>query len=137
MVVKKASLLVVQGVEQGTRLELGERALALGRDARNEIRILDSEVSRLHATIQRVKDDFVLTDRNSSNGTFVNGTTIRSHVLVDGDQVQLGNTLLLFSDTSDEAWHEKAAERVNILRRHDPADRSSIVTHMGQGPSVA
>lgn len=127
----------MQGVEQGTRFELGERALALGRDARNEIRILDSEVSRLHATVQRVKDDFVLTDRNSSNGTFVNGTAIRSHVMVDGDQIQLGNTLLLFSDTSDEAWHDKAAERVNILRRHDPADRSSIVTHMGQGSSVA
>jgi len=66
-VVKKVSLLVVQGVEQGARFELGDRPLAVGRDARNEIRILDSEVSRNHATIQQVKEDFVLTDRNSSN----------------------------------------------------------------------
>lgn len=130
---KKASLLVVQGVEEGTRFELVDRPLAIGRDARNEIRILDNEVSRLHATIQRVKDDFVLTDRNSSNGTFVNAKAIRSHVLIDGDQVQLGNTLLLFSDTSDEAWKDDAADRVQMLRRHDPADRSSIVTHFGQG----
>ena len=130
---KKASLLVVQGVEQGTRFELVDRPLALGRDARNEIRILDSEVSRLHATVQRVKDDFVLTDRNSSNGTYVNGTAIRSHVLVDGDQIQLGNTLLLFSDSSDDAWKDNAADRVQLLKRHDPADRSSIVTHFGQG----
>lgn len=130
---KKASLLVVQGVEQGTRFDLGERPLAVGRDARNEIRILDSEVSRLHATIQRVKNDYVLTDRNSSNGTFVNGAAIRSHVLVDGDQIQLGNTLLLFGDASRDGWKDNAAERVQLLRRHDPADRSSIVTHMGQG----
>ena len=128
---KKASLLVVQGVEQGTRFELVDRPLALGRDARNEIRILDSEVSRLHATIQRVKDDFVVTDRNSSNGTFVNGAVIRSHVLNDGDQIQLGNTLLLFSDTSGEGSKHNAADRVQMLRRHDPADRSSIVTHLG------
>ena len=67
-VVKNASLLVVQGIEQGARFELGDRPLAMGRDARNDIRILDSEVSRNHATIQRVKDEFVLTDRNSSNG---------------------------------------------------------------------
>ncbi len=129
---KKASLLVVQGVEQGTRFELVDRPLALGRDARNEIRILDSEVSRLHATIQRVKDDFVVTDRNSSNGTYVNGTVIRSHVLVDGDQIRLGNTLLLFSDVSQDGWKPNAADRVQLLRRHDPADRSSIVTHLGQ-----
>ncbi len=132
VVVKNASLLVVEGVEQGARFELGDRPLAMGRDARNDIRILDSEVSRNHATIQRVKDNFVLTDRNSSNGTRVNGNTIRSHALVDGDQIQLGNTLLLFSDASREGWKENAADRVNLLRRHDPADRSSIVTHMGQ-----
>ena len=132
VVVKNASLLVVEGVEQGARFELGDRPLAMGRDARNDIRILDSEVSRNHATIQRVKDNFVLTDRNSSNGTRVNGTAIRSHALVDGDQIQLGNTLLLFSDASRDGWKENAADRVNLLRRHDPADRSSIVTHMGQ-----
>ena len=129
---KNASLLVVQGVEQGTRFELGDRPMAVGRDARNDIRILDSEVSRNHATLQKVKENFVLTDRNSSNGTLVNGSAIRSHVLVDGDQIQLGNTLLLFSGASREGWRETAAERVQFLRRHDPADRSSIVTHMGQ-----
>ena len=130
--VKNASLLVVQGVEQGTRFELGDRPMAVGRGARNDIRILDSEVSRNHATVQKVKENFVLTDRNSSNGTLVNGSAIRSHVLVDGDQIQLGNTLLLFSGASREGWRETAAERVQFLRRHDPADRSSIVTHMGQ-----
>jgi two-component system, NtrC family, sensor kinase len=132
VVVKNASLLVVEGVEQGARFELGDRPLAMGRDARNDIRILDSEVSRNHATIQRVKDNFVLTDRNSSNGTRVNGIAIRSHALVDGDQIQLGNTLLLFSDSLRDGWKDNAADRVNLLRRHDPADRSSIVTHMGQ-----
>ena len=131
-VVKNASLLVVQGIEQGARFELGDRPLAMGRDARNDIRILDSEVSRNHATIQRVKDEFVLTDRNSSNGTLVNGVAIRSHMLADGDQIQLGNTLLLFSNVSRDGWKANAADRVNLLRRHDPADRSSIVTHMGQ-----
>ena len=129
---KKASLLVVQGVEQGARFDLGDRPLAMGRDARNDIRILDSEVSRHHATIQRVKDEFVLTDRNSSNGTIVNGSPIRSCELVDGDQIQLGNTLLLFSDESRAGWSDNAAERVQLLRRHDPADRSSIVTQLGQ-----
>ena len=50
-VVNRASLLVVQGVEQGARFELGEQPIAMGRGVQNEVRILDTEVSRLHATI--------------------------------------------------------------------------------------
>ncbi len=128
--VNRASLLVVQGVEQGARFELGERPVSMGRGVQNEVRILDTEVSRLHATIQQVKDTFVLTDRNSSNGTLVNGVAVRSHVLVDGDQVQLGHTLLLFSDAERDSVSQAAAERVQFFQKNDPADRSSIVSQL-------
>jgi len=130
VVVNRASLLVVQGIEQGARFELGEQPVAMGRGVQNEVRILDTEVSRLHATIQRVKDAFVLTDRNSSNGTLVNGVAVRSHSLADGDQIQMGHTLLLFVDAERESLSHTAAERVQLLQRHDPADRSSIVSQI-------
>ncbi len=130
VVVNRASLLVVQGVEQGARFELGEQPVAMGRGVQNEVRILDTEVSRLHATIQRVQDTFVLTDRNSSNGTLVNGVAVRSHSLADGDLIQLGHTLLLFADAERESQSHTAAERVHLLQRHDPADRSSIVSQI-------
>ncbi|MBC8115916.1 MAG: GAF domain-containing protein [Candidatus Saccharimonas sp.] len=130
VVVNRASLLVVQGVEQGARFELGEQPIAMGRGVQNEVRILDTEVSRLHATIQRVKDTFVLTDRNSSNGTLVNGVAVRSHSLADGDLIQLGHTLLLFADAERESLSHTVAERVHLLQRHDPADRSSIVSEI-------
>lgn len=130
VVVKRASLLVVQGVEQGARFELGEQPIAMGRGVQNEVRILDTEVSRLHASIQRVKDTFVLTDRNSSNGTLVNGIAVRSHSLADGDQIQMGHTLLLFVDAERDSLSHTAAERVQLLQRHDPADRSSIVSQI-------
>jgi two-component system, NtrC family, sensor kinase len=128
VVVNRASLLVVQGVEQGARIELGEQPVAMGRGVQNEVRILDTEVSRLHATIQRVKDTFVLTDRNSSNGTLVNGVAVQSHPLADGDLIQLGHTLLLFVDAEQESLSHTVAERVHLLQKHDPADRSSIVS---------
>ena len=130
VVVNRASLLVVQGVEQGARFELGEQPVAMGRGVQNEVRILDTEVSRLHATIQRVQDTFVLTDRNSSNGTLVNGVAVRSHELADGDLIQLGHTLLLFVDAEEESLSHTVAERVQLLQRHDPADRSSIVSQI-------
>jgi hypothetical protein len=60
----------------------GERVVAdatevrLGRDAENDIVIVDKKASRNHASIERRRDKFVLIDR-SSNGTFVvlDGTT--------------------------------------------------------------
>jgi class 3 adenylate cyclase len=45
-------------------------ALALGRDARNDVVIADRLASRLHGRIERRRDRFVLVD-HSSNGTFV------------------------------------------------------------------
>src|SRR5581483_11201625 len=85
--VNGASLLVVQGLETGTRFELRETPVHLGRGAQNEFRILDTEVSRNHAEIVKTPEGFVITDRNSSNGTFVNGQQIRSKTLVNGDQI--------------------------------------------------
>lgn len=129
---KRASLLVVQGAEQGARFELGHRAISMGRGIHNELRLHDTEVSRVHASIQLTDDQFTLSDRNSSNGTFVNGQPVTAHALVDGDQIQLGRTVLLFSDAEHEDRTHSIAERVQLLQRHDPADRSSIISRVSQ-----
>jgi two-component system, NtrC family, sensor kinase len=125
-----ATLLVVQGVELGSRFELGDQQVQLGRSLSNEIRLLDTEASRTHASIQKVRDQFVITDRNSSNGTYVNGQLIRSRPLQNGDQIQIGRTLLLFTDVSSDGSSRSLSERVRMLGRHDPADRSSIVSQV-------
>ena len=125
-----ATLLVVQGVELGSRFELGDQQVQLGRSLSNEIRLLDTEASRTHASIQKVRDQYVLTDRNSSNGTYVNGQLIRSKPLQNGDQIQIGRTLLLFTDSAAEGDVRALTERVRLLGRHDPADRSSIVSQV-------
>ena len=42
----KATLLVIQGADQGLRFELDGGEVTLGRDALNPIRLRDDEVSR-------------------------------------------------------------------------------------------
>ena len=132
---KRASLLIVQGVEQGARFEVGSRPISMGRGVSNEIRLHDTEVSRVHASIQLTDDIFSLTDRNSSNGTMVNGKAVTLHRLIDGDQIQLGRTLLLFSDVELQDGRPAIADRVQLLQRHDPADRSSIISRLDQEAS--
>ncbi len=97
------SLFVIRGNDQGTRFELDETPAAIGRDVSNRIQLHDTEVSRRHAELRSDGDRFVLTDLNSSNGTFVNGRRIRSCPLNSGDQVQMGGTLMLFTAPGDES----------------------------------
>lgn len=123
----KATLLVIQGVDQGARFEIGSEGAGLGRGVRNEIRILDTEVSRQHAEIRLQNGHFVITDRGSSNGTFVNGVPVRSHVLASGDQIQCGRTLILFTLPESDEESKYVSERVDLLAENSPADRSQIV----------
>ena len=112
-----AALLVIQGRNQGNRVVLDERPLELGRGGAAGFRVLDTEVSRLHArAVPQSDGSVVLSDLGSSNGTFVNGKPIDSVVLENGDHVQLGRTVLLFqAETNDaEASWRRAAEEVDL-----------------------
>jgi adenylate cyclase len=62
----------VRLVHGNRMIELGESTgiFALGRDAANDLVIADRMASRMHARIERRRDNFVLVD-HSSNGTYV------------------------------------------------------------------
>lgn len=95
----EASLLVIEGSDQGTRFTI-EDGTQIGRGTQNPIRILDTEASRVHARIDYdPKRGWMLEDLDSSNGTYVNGRLIRSVGLESGDQIRLGGTLLVFGLT--------------------------------------
>ncbi len=74
---------------------LGPRT-TLGRHPSNTLRLVDREVSKEHAVIERVGSEFVLKDLGSSNGTFVNGRRVQELKLRDGDTITLGTSKLVF-----------------------------------------
>jgi Nif-specific regulatory protein len=78
-----------------TAIELAGR-IRIGRDAGLELVIADSKASRHHATIDKDGDAWVIEDAGSRHGTFVNGDRVTRHLLVDGDQLQIGSTQLRF-----------------------------------------
>lgn len=91
------SLFVIRGNDQGSRFEFTEGTTSLGRDASNDIQLHDTEVSRRHAQVYASGDVYTVSDLDSSNGTFVNGRPIEAHRLESGDHVQIGRTLMLFT----------------------------------------
>lgn len=67
--------------------------LALGRTEENDIVIDDPAVSEFHGYIKRRDDEYILGDLGSTNGTKINGRTLKApqtHVLRDEDIVTLG-----------------------------------------------
>ncbi len=85
-------LTIAQGPDAGQSYALGVQA-RLGRGPDNEIRISDPQASRFHAIVQRQRDNYVLTDQGSGNGTFVNGQLISKPTpLSPGDTITIGNT---------------------------------------------
>ena len=84
----------------GTCLEVTlDETNTLGRSPEQDIQILDACVSRAHAAIAYADHHYWFQDRSSKNGAYLNGAPILGPIrLVDGDVIQLGDTMLTFSD---------------------------------------
>ncbi|HPW45335.1 MAG TPA: FHA domain-containing protein [bacterium] len=88
-------ILVISGEMSGTAYPL-KGIVSFGRAESNTVTLRDSKCSRQHAQIQQHGNEFVVEDLNSSNGTFVNGERVSEHVLSNGDEIQIGDTLMQF-----------------------------------------
>ncbi len=76
------------------------QTLTIGRSDSNDIIIDNLAVSGAHARIDSVSASFIITDLESTNGTFVNEELIASHGLRNNDIILIGKHELLF-DRSD------------------------------------
>ncbi|MBL4845287.1 MAG: FHA domain-containing protein [Planctomycetes bacterium] len=93
----ESALLCLKGNDAGRSFPVGGKSVQIiGRGASTDITIWDIRSSRAHCRIDKLPDGYRISDLNSSNGTTVNGTRITSHQLVDGDEVQIGSTLMRF-----------------------------------------
>jgi two-component system response regulator HydG len=93
-----AKIIVKQGPGVGQSIPLVQHQVTLGRTDECDVMIADANVSRRHAMIIQLGSSTAIMDLGSSNGTFVNGTPISRCFLSDGDEVRLGDTVLVFSE---------------------------------------
>lgn len=91
------AVVVRQGKEPGRTYEMRKEQIRIGRSRESDIFLEDLAVSRLHATIYRDEMGvYQLRDENSANGTSVNGQRVTECTLQEGDEIQLGQTILAF-----------------------------------------
>ncbi|MDY0062752.1 MAG: sigma 54-interacting transcriptional regulator [Myxococcota bacterium] len=83
----------------GLVLQLPPRRLEIGRQATPPCLLLeDTLVSRLHATVtwDPGRERYLLTNEGSRNGTMLNGQEIEQELLVAGDLIRVGESVLRF-----------------------------------------
>jgi predicted component of type VI protein secretion system len=89
-------LVMRTGPTPGKSYELREDEITIGRDISNDIVISDVEISRQHSRLIAQGGGYVLEDRGSTNGTFVNGQRLMGpHLMRPGEVILLGENVSL------------------------------------------
>jgi FHA domain-containing protein len=77
-------------------IPLDRERITIGRKPQNDIRIENLAVSAEHARIVTILGDSFLEDLDSTNGTLVNGSPVKKHILQANDVIEIGKYKLKY-----------------------------------------
>jgi DNA-binding NtrC family response regulator len=80
---------------------IGDGQTTVGRSPASGVTLDHPSVSRDHALIQHKQGRFLVQDRDSRNGTRVNGVFCARHLLQDGDRIAFGDVESVFHETDE------------------------------------
>lgn len=78
------------------RIKLGEEAVIIGRTPDCDIQIIADNVSRKHARISYLNEEYKIEDLGSTNGIYVNGVKVEKCILRKHDVLEIGGLKILF-----------------------------------------
>ena len=91
-------LIAIGGPLTQQAFTIASQGMSIGRHGDNDIVLADElMVSRHHAVIVQEQGQYVLYDRDSANGTWVNEQRAFRHVLAPGDRIQIWNSQFAYS----------------------------------------
>ena len=88
--IKQACLIPYPTISYSVPIWITSIETYIGRDYESTIRLNHKTVSRKHAVIRVENGEYLLIDRDSRNGTYVNYRRIKQSVLRHGDKVCFG-----------------------------------------------
>ncbi len=97
-----AVLVVLRGPQEGMRFDLDPAIprVVVGRAQECELFLDDVTVSRRHAELRAVENEWELHDLASLNGSYVNRRRIDNQLLVGGDEVQIGKYRFVYLEAA-------------------------------------
>jgi pSer/pThr/pTyr-binding forkhead associated (FHA) protein len=129
---------VTEGPLLGECIELSEGQVAIiGRASRSDFRIaLDPYLSCRHALVECTQDACRIRDLNSTNGTWLNGSRVEDAVLLDGDMVLAGHTMLRVKIESQRERPAAAPRPVRMQTVNGVADLTQLQPAKPIQPSI-
>src|SRR5260221_1729733 len=102
----KAKVALTFALYQGEQLirrdTIAQDIVKVGKDPKSHLRIDDDSASRMHAVIEvGGPEDITLIDLGNDPGTMVNGARVNKCKLHVGDQIQIGNTVIILEAAED------------------------------------
>lgn len=109
-------MVVIEGPDKGREFTLLPCQMKIGRHPDNHIHLSDNRVSRKHAVLDydRKLRKYLLTDLQSTNGTYLNDRRVEKGFLSPGDRIRAGSSIL---ELVDLCGHEH-----DMTRRKEPVD---------------
>ncbi len=104
-----AEFIAVEGPLLGTRYALGAEEVRIGQAPSAEIRLADHLVAWEHCVVRCRDGRYQIADRHTGTGTYVNGMRTGEHWLEPGDQVSIGDTVLVYREdapVSQDSQHQ-------------------------------
>ncbi|GAA0535755.1 hypothetical protein GCM10011581_24740 [Saccharopolyspora subtropica] len=89
-------LVIHRGPDAGTGFALGTPRVTIGRARDCDIVVDDATVARHHAELRWRDGAYVLEDRGSLTGTYLNRRLVERAELADGDEIWVGKARFLF-----------------------------------------
>jgi pSer/pThr/pTyr-binding forkhead associated (FHA) protein len=123
-------------------IPLTKERTTIGRKPHNDIQIDNLAVSGEHAVIVTILNDSFLEDLGSTNGTLVNGNTVKKHFLQNNDVVELGKYKLKYMAEPGAAQPAEKAdfEKTMVLRPSQmraAAEQAKAMAAGGAQPQAA
>ena len=97
-------------------IPLSKERTTIGRKPHNDIQIDNLAISGEHAVVITILNDSFLEDLGSTNGTFVNGQSVKKHFLKNGDTIELGKYRLKYVSELPQQTGSADFEKTMILR---------------------
>jgi pSer/pThr/pTyr-binding forkhead associated (FHA) protein len=107
---------------------LDKERVTIGRKSDNDIPVDNLAVSGKHAVIITILNDSFMEDLGSTNGTLVNGASVKRHFLQDGDVIEIGKHKLKYVNETPSSTTAEEFEKTMVLRRpSDMAPQPAVV----------
>ena len=102
--------MVLSGPDRGEQVTFGTEPITIGSAPSCDLVLSDRTVSRRHVTVSLERDQVIVRDLSSTNGSFTHGSRFKEIAIGYGAELRLGKTVLKFLPREEAVEPEESPE---------------------------